>query len=142
MPPPGRSPASTTCTRRPAADRRSAAASPLGPAPTTTASGCPFTAPSSGRGPRPAGSELGEPLVRGAEGVGVPRHHLLGEGAQRGGPVHVTHASPQRGQRDCLDLACGPLGAAAMALPGGLEPLPVLLDLGQHFVDAVVFLAR
>src|SRR4051812_14006378 len=141
MPPPGRPAASTTCTRRPAAASRSAAASPFGPAPTTTASGFPFTGLPF---PPAAGTErleLLDQVVRGRERIGLPGHDLLRERAERRRAVHVAHPLPQRGQRDGLDLAGRPLGAPPVPLTGGLQPLAVRLDLGQHLVDAVVCVA-
>ena len=143
MPPPGRSAASTTCTRSPAAASRRAPASPLGPAPTTTASGLPFTAPSSpGRAPRLPVQSWASNSSAARKGSVSPATTDAGERAQRRRAVHVAHPLPQGGQRDGLDLARGPLLAAALPLAGGLQPAPVLLDLLEHLVDAVVGLPR
>src|SRR3954454_19290042 len=129
MPPPGRSACSRTCTRSPAAASRRAPASPFGPDPTTTASGVPFMGPSSPDGCGPARSELGEQFVGGAERVGLPRDDGPGERPERGRAVHVAQPLPQAGQGDRLDLPGRPLLAAALTLPRGLQPHPVLLDL-------------
>src|SRR6476660_6011107 len=138
MPPPGRSACSRTCTRSPAAASRRAPASPFGPEPTTTASGVPFTVPSSPERAGPARSELGEQLVGRAERVGPTRDDGPGERAERGRAVHVGQPLPQARQRDRLDLAGRPLLAAALPLARGLQPQPVLLDLREHLLDAVV----
>src|SRR4051794_26327319 len=142
MPPPGRSPASTTRTRRPAAASRRAAASPLGPAPTTTASGEPFTSRSL---PVQDGGEplqLLDQLVGGGVGVGAPGHDRVGQGTERRGPVDVADPLAQRRERDRLDLPGRPLAAPAVSPPRRLQPLAVRLDLLEHLVDAVAGLAR